>query len=461
MSRIKSRNVLASLIAIAVTTSSLSSAHASATIRISDSDVQGVNLSSFIENISKQKTIDKVSSSSIRDESSKGDPQSTEAVASKSSSKALISNCFSGNVIVSVCDDDSNADSGLSLDAEIMFSDFWIDTNNPERFIVDVVPYRSVSDYWWHATSGNYLIAWFDQNGDGQPDVGISPRADYVSTSTPGGLIVLDRGASGWTARASSCAGSTNLIYGTHPYFIGYVDYWSLSADWSCVFGSAPASVSYQVYMEDYWNSPYGDFSPDNYFSYAQNIYEAFKPSQPQNLSFSTDVSSLTASWSGSSAKWGRTIATHTLVVFNSAGAQVTSCSSTSTSCSVSGLAPGQGYSAYVYGTDSRGLTSPGSSSFYGTTLLPNQSAPALPVDVKRKKTLKISSNTAQGAPISLSVSGACSKSKVFKKIKKKKTLVGYKIKAKGKKGACNVSISAPAIPGYSALNSSSSITVR
>jgi hypothetical protein len=101
---------------------------------------------------------------------------------------------------------------------------------------------------------------------------------------------------------------------------------------------------------------------------------------------------------------------------------------------------------------------------------LPAQSAPvAIPVSVKAKKKISFPLNSAAGNPLIVRVSGSCSLSPVFKKVKVKvgkktkrvKQQTGWTVQMKKKKQTCTITQTDAGGNGYAALSSTSTVTIK
>jgi hypothetical protein len=105
------------------------------------------------------------------------------------------------------------------------------------------------------------------------------------------------------------------------------------------------------------------------------------------------------------------------------------------------------------------GLT-PNSPTSITPQLLP-QTLKALPLSMKKNRTLKISAMTNQGNRFSIQASGSCKVTKIFTIKNKKKILSKFAIKTKSKSGICSVNTSASAYAGYAAMNEVKAIVVK
>jgi hypothetical protein len=101
---------------------------------------------------------------------------------------------------------------------------------------------------------------------------------------------------------------------------------------------------------------------------------------------------------------------------------------------------------------------------------LPTQSAPvAIAAIVKAKKKIKFPLNSAAGNPLIVRVSGSCSLSPVFKKVKVKvgkktkrvKQQTGWTVQMKKKKKTCTITQTDAGGNGYAALSSTSTVTIK
>jgi hypothetical protein len=101
---------------------------------------------------------------------------------------------------------------------------------------------------------------------------------------------------------------------------------------------------------------------------------------------------------------------------------------------------------------------------------LPTQSAPvSVPASVKAKKKLNFPLKSRAGNVLSVSASGSCKVSPVFKKVKVKvgkktkrvKQQTGWTVQMKKKKQTCTITQTDAGGNGYAALSSTSTVTIR
>lgn len=84
----------------------------------------------------------------------------------------------------------------------------------------------------------------------------------------------------------------------------------------------------------------------------------------------------------------------------------------------------------------------------------------SLPKTLKRGKTLKLAAKTRQGVTVTVRASGKCSVSKTTAKVRGKRVVTGYLVKAKTAKGTCTVTILSSPSSTYATLFQQKSIRV-
>jgi len=164
------------------------------------------------------------------------------------------------------CLSDSSYDAGISVDAEIIWTDAYIRASSPGTIVVDTVPYAVITDTGWLTWTDNFMEFDFDTNNDGIDNVIVAPMRRNASRNSPITAGVFDYNPStGYSYRGTVCSATVTNKYGDHAAIIGTGNsWWQMSADWSCLFGNATSSVRFSNYLEDYWDY---DYAP-NYYSY-------------------------------------------------------------------------------------------------------------------------------------------------------------------------------------------------
>jgi serine protease len=167
------------------------------------------------------------------------------------------------------CYDDSDTDTGHTSTAEIIYSDFYVPSDNPGKLIVDVLTYASITDSSWLTNSSNTVNAVFDTNGDGAIDVQIVPRRVSITANTSIAGIIMDKSGSGWVQRGlpGECNASLKWVSpgssGTHFSTLDNGTWWQYSVDSSCLFGSRYSAISVDgAAFAANAITPSGDFSP-------------------------------------------------------------------------------------------------------------------------------------------------------------------------------------------------------
>lgn len=219
-------------------------------------------------------------------------------------------------------------------------------------------------------------------------------------------------------------------------------------------------------------------------------------PSTPNSPTATRADSTATVSWSAPAAN-GAAIGYYNVSYSTSENGSYSTpasgtCSTTvsGTSCTMTGLTQGSTYYFKVRAHNSAGLSSFSAASSGLTYPSPvqnvvqpvsqsetsspavqtAQSAPvSVPAALKAKKKISFPMTSQSGGTLTVSVSGSCKVSKVFKtvkvkvgkKTKKVKQQTGWSVQVLKKKKVCEIRQSSPAGNGFAALNASSQVLVR
>ncbi len=149
----------------------------------------------------------------------------------------------------------------------------------------------------------------------------------------------------------------------------------------------------------------------------------------------------------------------------------------TQLACTISGLTPGNTYFFKVRAHNSVGfgqqsLLSVGlnyPSSSQNPSLVAQAAPVGLPASIKAKKKIRFPMTSQSGKTLTVSTSGSCKVSKVFKTVKVKvgkrtkrvKQQTGWSVQVLKKKKICEIRQTSPEGNGYAALNASSRILIR
>jgi hypothetical protein len=149
----------------------------------------------------------------------------------------------------------------------------------------------------------------------------------------------------------------------------------------------------------------------------------------------------------------------------------------TGLSCSISGLTPGSTYFFKVRAHNSLGfgqqsLSSVGlnyPSSFQNVSLVTQVAPVGIPAALKAKKKITFPMTSQSGSLLTVSTSGSCKVSKVFKTVKVKvgkktkrvKQQTGWSVQVLKKKKSCEIRQSSPEGNGYAALSASSQVLIK
>jgi len=169
-----------------------------------------------------------------------------------------------------------------------------------------------------------------------------------------------------------------------------------------------------------------------------------FQNSNLQNVSFK-NATLVSASFTG--ATWSNTIC-----------ADGTNSDGLSNGCPTAAWVEPETGTGQVPPTGDKGVVSSAGAT---TSVKASQTRFSIPSSLKRGKTLRIGAVTAQGKKVTIRAKGKCSVVTTYKKVKAKKVIAGYSVKAATKKGTCTLSINAPATGNYAALAQKSVIAIK